>query len=417
MNSHKRWLVLILAIAFAFRAIAAFAVQQRMDAKSSPQQFLIPGDANGYWELAENILAGKGFTVHIPPRLAMRMPGFPLVLAAAIKLTGGNLLAIRLLFALAGTLVCGAVYVLGKMLLDERSGLIAAAITAIMPTMAGFSVLILSETLFALGLVCSLVAMCKLVSLLNDPDVSRSKLLQCGAGVGLACTLACYVRPSWLLAAPCFVSLLYLLKRAAGTVHLATLAVFAGLFLSLLPWAIRNQLAVGRPVLTTLWVGPSLYDGLNDSATGDSDMTFFKNDDLLQSMTEHEMDQHYRQKAWAFVAANPGRTIELGMAKIGRFWKPWPNAQQFKAWWMKAAVAATFLPLIVLAVIGGWQMRNQIWVLAFTLGPIIYFTAIHAVFVGSLRYRLPAEYPLCVLSSVGLQTVWGMRRNSIQTDA
>jgi hypothetical protein len=36
-----------------------------------------------------------------------------------------------------------------------------------------------------------------------------------------------------------------------------------------------------------------------------------------------------------------------------------------------------------------------------TWGPILYFSAIHVLFVGSIRYRLPAEYPFAVLSAVG----------------
>jgi hypothetical protein len=35
-------------------------------------------------------------------------------------------------------------------------------------------------------------------------------------------------------------------------------------------------------------------------------------------------------------------------------------------------------------------------------GPILFLGAVHAVFIGSVRYRLPAEYPLLTLAALGL---------------
>jgi hypothetical protein len=45
-------------------------------------------------------------------------------------------------------------------------------------------------------------------------------------------------------------------------------------------------------------------------------------------------------------------------------------------------------------------------ILVLTAGPIIYFSALHTLFVSSLRYRLPAEYPLLALSAVGVWDLW-----------
>mgnify|MGYP003336161596 FL=1 len=42
----------------------------------------------------------------------------------------------------------------------------------------------------------------------------------------------------------------------------------------------------------------------------------------------------------------------------------------------------------------------RLWVLA--AGPILFLGAVHAVFIGSVRYRLPAEYPLLTLAALGL---------------
>ena len=61
---------------------------------------------------------------------------------------------------------------------------------------------------------------------------------------------------------------------------------------------------------------------------------------------------------------------------------------------------------LILAALGGWRVRRRPEVLLLTVGPILYFSAIHMVFVSSLRYRLPAEYPLLVATAVGLLTVW-----------
>ena len=61
----------------------------------------------------------------------------------------------RCLLAGVGTLACGLAYLLGKELFDERVGNLAAAMTAVSPVMAGFSVEILSETLFAATLLAN----------------------------------------------------------------------------------------------------------------------------------------------------------------------------------------------------------------------------------------------------------------------
>lgn len=144
-----------------------------------------------------------------------------------------------------------------------------------------------------------------------------------------------------------------------------------------------------------------MYDGLSPTATGESDMRFFDRDNLMAEKTEWDVDQHYKDAAWQFVKANPGRAVELTLIKLWRYWKPWPNAAQFGGAGPALLVAVFFVPVFVLAIRGFWLTRARPWAWLLTLGPILYFAAIHAVFVGSLRYRLPAEYPLCVLAAAG----------------
>ncbi len=410
----RKPLLFILLGAFLLRGGLAIALQSRLD-RQPGRRFLIEGDAAGYWELGEKLAKGESYAIYDPPRQALRMPGYPAFLAVAIKLT--ELLGLdatrgyfvgRLLQAAVGTLACALVYILGRDLVDARTGLIAAGIAAVMPTLAVFSVELLSETLFAVTVLANLIV---LGLLSGDRPASRQKheLIVIAVVAGACVAIANYVRPSWLLFGFCFASAFVLAGRGIQTwrfrVALGGILLLS-MFLLLAPWAYRNQRVTGHWVFTTLWVGPSLYDGLNPNATGDSDMEFYDNDPQVPKMSEYEVDQYFRQKAWAFVRENPGRALELSFIKLWRFWKPWPNAAEFNRPLYAAVVALSFLPMLAFAFVGAWICRREFWVLFLTAGPILYFSAIHMVFLGSLRYRLPVEYPLCVLSAIGVKRFW-----------
>ena len=67
--------------------------------------------------------------------------------------------------------------------------------------------------------------------------------------------------------------------------------------------------------------------------------------------------------------------------------------------------------LAMMASLGAWRGRKQwrdAWVLIF---PALYFTLLHAVFVGSIRYREPALYGLIILAALALAS--GSKRLSL----
>jgi 4-amino-4-deoxy-L-arabinose transferase-like glycosyltransferase len=402
MARGRTWLIVILLLALVGRLIAAWVVPQ------------IAGDAEGYWQLAQHIAAGEEYSLYDPPRRVHRMPGFPALLAFSMTLFGESKMAASCLLALIGTAACGSVYLLGRRLFDERVGLIACGLTALSPAMAGFSAQLLSETLFALTLTLSLWCAAAWLPVVTQ-SVSEGLGTQCPRScfgllwpflTGLSIAIATYVRPSWLLAGPLLAVLVILFKKPRGKACLESAVMLFGLFGALLPWAWRNHEVCGHWVFTTLWSGPSLYDGLNPEANGDSNMTFFDRDNLMAQMTEWDVDQHYKRLAWQYARQHPGRAVELTFLKLWRYWKPWPSAKEFGGFWKGLLVAAFFIPVCLLAARGGWRIRQRPWGWLLTLGPIFYFAAIHAVFVGSLRYRLPAEYPLCVLAAAGVCDVF-----------
>jgi 4-amino-4-deoxy-L-arabinose transferase-like glycosyltransferase len=408
---HRNPLFWIILAALVLRVGAAFWLQHDLDVNKK-RPFLIMGDAQGYWDLGQKIADGKPYELY--RRQVLRMPGYPAFVAGSIRLAEAlgmsdkaHLVA-RLLMAVVGTLACGLVALLGRMLVDAPTGTLAAAIAAVAPPLVGFSVILLSETLFAATLLASLWCMARLISS-EANGTARIRWAAWGAITGVSIGVAVYIRPSWLMAAPCFAALLaaWLCRRRPVWECLGTAAiVVAFTYGSLFPWAYRNYEVTGHWIWTTLWVGPSLYDGFNPQANGESNMQFFEQDRLMDQMTEYEVDRYYRNRTWEFIRDHPRKAVELTLDKVARFWMPWPNAEQFSGMGLRLTVAAYFIPVVLAAVLGWILGPRNYWAWVLTLGPILYFSAIHAVFLGSLRYRLPAEYPLCIAAAVGVRHIW-----------
>jgi 4-amino-4-deoxy-L-arabinose transferase-like glycosyltransferase len=419
----------ILLGAFALRIAAACWLQHDLDVNKR-RPFLITGDAEGYWELGREIARGEPYQLYDPPRRVERMPGYPAFVAVAIRLSEAcglpadrHYFVARLMMALVGTLNCGLVAWLGRELFETRTANLAAAITAVAPPLIGFSVILLSETPFATGLLLSLGCLARLTRRAAPGESAGAGALRLNVWAalsGLAIALAVYMRPSWLLAAPIFAVIFAVwlarkqsLARALVPAALVVLVAYG----ALLPWAYRNHAVTGHWVFTTLWVGPSLYDGFNPHARGDSDLKFVDDDRLFERMSEYDVDRHYRERAWSFVRENPGQVVRLTLEKLKRFWMPWPNAKQFEGFLLTLAIAAYFVPLLLAAAIGWLAGPRNFWGWTLTWGPILYFCALHAVFLGSLRYRLPAEYPLAIAAAVGIQQVWKLVKRGTLNEA
>lgn len=397
----NRCLLMTLVVALAVRLVLAVVIQHRVD-QPPARLCLIAGDAEGYWELAQHIVAMEDFAIYQPPRYVLRVPGFPVVLALSQAMFGNNVFAARCLLAIIGTAACGLTYWLGRELVDETTGLIAAIYTALSPTMALFSVLMLSETVFAFALLLSLIAICRLVQWKDDSRLVWRSLVA-GGSIGLA-TL---VRPTWLYVGILIaVAAIFMCRGALRFKFQSFAGVLIGLGLSMVPWAVRNGLVTGHLVFTTLWAGPSLYDGLNPQATGDSDMRFVETDRLFDHLSEYEMDREYSRRAWKFVAEHPQRALWLAWKKQQRYWSLVPNADQFRDIRLQVVVLLAALPLMAFAIYGGWLSRRDPATLVLTTGAVLLFAALHLLFVGSLRYRLPAEYPLAVLAAVGVRSLF-----------
>lgn len=399
-----RLLWLVLTVGLVARLAAAVAVQQYV--ANAERQFLIEGDANGYWELAGHLASGQDYAIHTPPRYVLRTPGFPLLLAACRVLGGDSLLVARCVLAVVGTLCCLLTFLLAERLFDKRVALLATAWLALHPMHIGNSVLILSETWFACWMLLSLLTLERIWTLARA-SVGLRQVTVWGLLAGISIAVTMLVRPGFLLWLPvtaCAAALLVWRgppQRRLRRIALTAMSILVGFAVVVSPWAIRNQRVTGHLVLTSLWSGPSLYDGLNPDANGRSDMTFFDTDQVMNHMSEFEMNEHYKRKALDFAFAHPGRAVRLAFPKAFQFLQPVPNSLADRGWAVWVGCTALWLTLLGGVLLAVGVGRTQWCQRLLTAGPLVLFLAVHMVFVGSVRYRLPLEFPLAILSAFG----------------
>jgi 4-amino-4-deoxy-L-arabinose transferase-like glycosyltransferase len=381
-------------------------------------------DTTIYWGLAEKLRRGEPYELTYfgaLPHFALRTPGYPLFLAICQTVFGERVLPVRLVQSALGAGCVWLTFGLVRRALPGRSGssettawtvpLIAAAIVAFDPFVVANSALLLSEALF---LPLMLLAQWGLAALWEPPGEGPDGPLTTRAAAGFAALAgaatgaAVLVRPSWALYGPLALGAWVALspkgarRRALG--RAAVVAVAAAAVLA--PWWARNARVYGRFVPTALWMGASLYDGLNPRATGASDMSFLA-DPTVWPLDEEAQDAALRARALEFARKNPGRVVALAAVKAARFWSPWPNAEGFRA--PLLAVLSTFLvlPQYALLALGAWDRRRDPRALVLLGLPLAYTFLLHLVFVSSMRYRVPVAVPAMGLAAQGWRVAGG----------
>ncbi len=414
-------MVCILASALVLRI--AFAVYWHHQAGVEQRLFRL-GDSHSYWTLAQHIARGEPYQYGSPDASVFRAPLYPLFLALFAWGPDERLavFAARCGGAIAGTV---AVYLLSLIAgqIRGRARLWAAGIGAVYPAAIGMSGMILSEAIFVPLMLLHLLAWMRAWQ-------SDDRWRRCGwsAVVGVGWGLAVLARPSWLLFAP-FLLVWGVIAGPHRRRHAVIFSISCGLFcLTMAPWWIRNFRITGRLVPTTLQVGPSLYDGLHPGATGASDAGMAFMHDIYQSQIEadrksgrppastleYRLNQRAARAALDWAVKHPGEVARLAVAKFRRTWALWPDGGEVASTLLRAVLTlATFAVLALALAESLLAWRQWDWGYAVCWMPCIYFTLLHMVFVGSIRYREPAMFVLAALAGSCLARICG-HKTSLQ---
>lgn len=428
--NKNRWMLLVLLFAFVLRVGAAVYWHR----SALPENgFLRLGDSDGYWVLASHIARGEPYQYGSENASVFRAPMMPLLLSpmTLIEDRSTAIFCARIVGALLGTLSVYLVSLLAFRLAGKHAALAAALLASLYPSAIGVSIIILSEMLF-------MPLMLTFLLLWSDSlqEGTTKQRVRLALLTGIVGGLAILARPSWLLFTPMVAVLgLGLVQRRVVFVQ-TILWTGLGISIAMMPWWVRNYNVTGKFVLTTLQVGPSLYDSFHPGASGGSDegMNFMRRIEAeqteadqasaetsegkvtsLESTFEWRINRRAQLQAIDWCLENPLEIPRLALAKLKKTWSLWPDGGDVGSPLIRAAVSLSMLTVMLLAFWGSWKLyRTQTLMLAICWSPCLYFTLLHMVFVGSVRYREPAVIVLLAVAGCSLARWFFPQDSSVQ---
>jgi hypothetical protein len=319
-------------------------------------------------------------------------PLFPYTLGGILTLVGHDyLLGAALAQAALGAVTCALVYLLGRWLLDEATGLLGGLMAAAYGPAIFYTGVFLSTTLEVFLAVVILLA---ITAARARPTRTR------WVASGIAAGLGCLARPNFLLsAALMWICLPGMVRPPTGganwpVVRKAGIAFCLGLALTIAPATLRNW-GVGGQVVLVSAAGPETFRIANSYDSTPLNFIYPKRPQM--PVTSGAFWRHQARKAvlfwWGFETPQ--------------------NVNYYLARERAPVLALPWVPFwlaIPLAAVGVWSTRHRARALAHVyvlLGG--YYLSVVAFFVIA-RWRLPLVVPLLVLSAAGLLALFRWAR-------
>ncbi|HEY0390932.1 MAG TPA: glycosyltransferase family 39 protein [Solirubrobacterales bacterium] len=412
-------------------------------------------DATAYAKIAASLDRGNGFTLgpSATQPASNYSPGLPLLAAGIYELTGGvHERAARLILALLGTLAVLFTYLIGRRLSGPGAGLAGAAAIAIYPALLEYQGMLMGESLAA-----SLLAGAVLTTLwASGIDRSRPSRGWPGAGgsrtarglpagppapgqdprarwlvPGLLFGLLALVRPEYLGVA-LLVSLVVLAKdwrvdwRPALT---RTVFLLLGVAVVVVPWTVRNAVALDRFVPISTGGGQVLFAGTYLPSDGDPEkvgaevvahhpelfgpgaVQNLRLEQILARLaanrypgleSDKALSRMGREQLSDDISEEPLEYAGFVATKVGRIWSHGPRAVMREPGWALLHWLLIVFGLLGLAVLA-LQRRWEALLLATIFVAI---SAISALLVASPRRVLVMMPLVAALAGSGITWLW-----------
>ncbi len=404
------WAAGVFTLAFILRLVYILEI------RASPFFENLVIDCARYWDWAGKIAAGDW----AGKAVFYQSPLYAYFLAVIQRFLGADLLAVRLLQALIGSVSCVLIMLIARMLWGRRTGLLAGVLAAC------YGPFIYHDAMVMKTVLSVFLAALGLLLLLHAFD-SRKPLLWLGCG--LAWGAAALVRENYLLVAGGFA--IWLLVRYLRNRPKEKLVPFwafvGGAAIAILPVAIRNAAVAGEFALVTSQAGQNFYIGNNPAnRTGgyevpefvianpyweEKSFRKFAERSTGKKMSAGEVSAFYRSRALSWAAANPGRAALLNTKKFLLFFNNYEVADNQSIYFMERyswLLSLDFVrfgiiaPLGLLGFVLLWKGRRR-------LAALYIFAAVYAAgtvpFFIFGRYRLPVTLALLPLAAFSISWI------------
>jgi tetratricopeptide (TPR) repeat protein/4-amino-4-deoxy-L-arabinose transferase-like glycosyltransferase len=397
------WAGAIFAVALAVRLIHLW--QMRGTAYFS----VLMGDARGYDQWAQRLAGGDWVGTDV----FYQAPLYPYFLGLIYAVAGHDLLAVRLVQAVIGSLSAVLVAVACARLFSVRAGALAGVALALYAPAIFFDALIQKSVLDVAFVSAALAAIAILTT--GGADRRRAWL-----ALGLAIGALSLTRENALVLVPVLGAWAWWGVAHHRLGRAGALAMYlAGVTLVLGPVVVRNAAVGGGFYLTTSQFGPNFYIGNNAAADGSYvslrfgrgspeferlDATELAERAEGRPLSPAEVSRYWTARAMAFITGQPGAWLRLQGRKAALLVNAAEmldtESQESHAEWswpLRVLGPIThFGVLVPLAVVGlwlTWPDRRRLWAL-YAMGATFALTTL--AFYVFARYRFPLV-PLLVL--------------------
>jgi 4-amino-4-deoxy-L-arabinose transferase-like glycosyltransferase len=367
-----------------------------------------------YFHLTANWLTeGFGFTAtpHSGIPSALHPPLYSLVLAPATWISSGAaILAQRLTGAVLGAGAVVAVGYLGRAVGGARTGIIAAAVAAVSPTIWINDGVVMSESLATL-----LVA----IGLLLTYRYARLPTFWNAAWLGAVCGLAALTRGELILLVPLLgLAAVWRGHVTAGAPRVAGFAcVVAAALVVLAPWVAFNLSRFEQPVYVSSNLGGTLCGANNRLTYGGSELGLWDRSGCPTPSTrpvdQSELNDFWTTQSVDYTRNHVSRLLLVAVARLARITGVYAPGQMVAfeaetggrprvASWFAYGVSLLLVPV---GAYGYVVLRRRRAFVAPLVMMVAMALLVALLLHGDVRYRVPADVALVVLAAAAVDAL------------